>query len=376
MRATFAPCFVFLIVAGTTLDRALAQDFVLQPEGPFEVSVGQPFNGALARLESTSEQRGNNGFVAALYQDLLGRPIDVVGRQQLIGLLDAGQSRAQAAQAVLTSAEYRNRLVQELYHDLLGRDADPGELSGGRGLLMAGAMVEQYISTLAASPEYFAGHGGGSNGGFVTALYHDLLGRTPDAGALSQLQSQLDAGKPRGDVATAILSSSEYFQRLVSRFFQTYLGRAADAGAANGFVDSLRHGASRETVQAAILASPEYFAAHSGRLTAGGFAATIDWGDGAADAATLAPNASDGLDVLAMHTYRSVGSFVVHVSVVRAAGGQASVDVNFTTTSGIDLTRVLRQLCGAGIGGSALSTLTGLALMKKRRHRSMAAPRR
>jgi hypothetical protein len=54
-------------------------------------------------------------FLDRMYHDLLGRPIDEVGRASLMGALSSNDGQAQAALTVLRSDEYRSDLVRADY---------------------------------------------------------------------------------------------------------------------------------------------------------------------------------------------------------------------------------------------------------------------
>src|SRR5438552_3937203 len=57
--------------------------------------------------------------------------------------------------------------------------------------------------------------GGGTNSGFLTALYEDALNRSPDSGGLAAFSQALNQGTSPRLVAAAIFSSTEHLQDLV-----------------------------------------------------------------------------------------------------------------------------------------------------------------
>src|SRR5262249_662405 len=125
----------------------------------------------------------NQRYVGQLYLNLLGRSADSGGLNTFVGLLDQGQAtRAQVAQLITGSDEYRSILVKDAYRALLGREADPGGLNFFVGFLRSGGTVAQIKAVFLGSAEYFQNRAGGTNDGFVTALYRDVLGRAADAG--------------------------------------------------------------------------------------------------------------------------------------------------------------------------------------------------
>src|SRR5262249_1261477 len=86
-----------------------------------------------ARLLGSTENfshRGretNDGFLDALYADVLGRAIDSVTRTYFDYLLTHGTTREQVAYTVLTSVEAQTKLVQGYYRRFLGRSATAAE---------------------------------------------------------------------------------------------------------------------------------------------------------------------------------------------------------------------------------------------------------
>jgi len=88
--------------------------------------------------------------------------------------------REQLVQRIVHSAEYRSDRLQELYQQLLHHDADPTGLNFFMAFLDRGGTTEEVAAAIAGSPEYFQVRGGGTNTGFLNALYQDALGRALD----------------------------------------------------------------------------------------------------------------------------------------------------------------------------------------------------
>ena len=230
----------------------------------------------------------NSRFVAQLYLDLLARPVDSGGLNTASNALAAGSTRLQLAQPLLVSTEYRTLLVRDYYTRFLQRTADPVGLNAQVNLLASGATDEQVIATFVGSAEYFATRAGNDNPAFVNALFQDLLGRPADGAALSSFVPQLDAGTTRSAVASAVLSSTEYRQQLVTGFYPRFLRRTADQNGVNFFVNLLASGARDEDVIAEMVASNEYFT----RATSVPYQVVVDWGDGAPETNSLAATAT------------------------------------------------------------------------------------
>jgi hypothetical protein len=211
--------------------------------------------GYLGGLPSSPNQR----FVSQLYQQLLQRYVDPTG---LLGWgiqLDQGVPRQQVILAIESSTEYRVNEVENAYQQLLGRPADNGGLIAFVQFLQNGGTIEQVEAMLAGSAEYFQNRGGGSNDGFLTALYQDALGRAVDATGRSAFDQLLAIGGSRTQVADIIFSSPEYQQDLVENLYARFLGRGADAAGLAFYDGQLARGTSDEQIIALMLASTEYF---------------------------------------------------------------------------------------------------------------------
>jgi hypothetical protein len=155
---------------------------------------------------------GNAAFVEALFRDFLhrvGDPNNPNDAGAFVNFLNSGTlTDAQVATAVSHSPEALGIVVNALFARLLNRTADSGGLAAFVAFLQGGGTVEQVIALIVSSQE-FANLTGGSNSGFIQALYGDLLGRTVSSGELMNWLNMLPT-LGRAGVASAILASSEY----------------------------------------------------------------------------------------------------------------------------------------------------------------------
>jgi hypothetical protein len=99
------------------------------------------------------------GFLAALYQDGLGRDIDASGQAYFTQFLLEGGSREGVALQVLSSDEGLQHTVQGLYQEFLGRSADPAGLAYWVDVLKNGGREELVIAALLGSDEFSASGG-------------------------------------------------------------------------------------------------------------------------------------------------------------------------------------------------------------------------
>lgn len=251
----------------------------------------------------------NAGFLEALFQDVLARPVDPSGLAAFGQLLGSGTPRGNVALAILKSNEARARLVASFYMRFLGRPVDAGGLSFYIGLLSAGQTQEDLIATIISSPEYFTHAGavagtltvlgshtyaaaGGvrvavtvgkagvipANGTrsitvadalltpfgrtinrhslFVSRLAQDVLGHPIDPLDLDALLPAVQhAGRKAG--AAALHHTFDYSQKVIGDLFMRFLGRTPSEQDFGLLLPAVHNGTER--VVARILSSPEYF---------------------------------------------------------------------------------------------------------------------
>jgi hypothetical protein len=238
--------------------------------GTFTVTASHTFanQGAYAITTTIQDEGGSQatvtsttavGWIAGVYLDLLHRPIDPTGLTAWNALLNQGLARQQIVTDIESSVEYRTDEVQAVYTQFLHRNADAFGLSAFVNALGSGMTVVQVEALILGSQEFF-NDAGGTNSGFLTALYEDLLNRPPDTFGMSAFLGALNAGASRQAVAAAILSSDEYHQDLIKSIYHQYLRRNADSFGLNAFTQAMHNGLTEEAVIALILGSQEYFA--------------------------------------------------------------------------------------------------------------------
>src|SRR5207237_4313305 len=130
---------------------------------------------------------------------------------------------------IQNTPEFQAVQVRNLYAQYLHRAVDPVGLNFWTAQLAQGATLEQVASGIAGSQEFFTAQGGGTKAGFLTALYHDALGRAPDATGQAGFTAALNSGATTQQVAAVLFASNEFRTDLVSGFYQSFLRRAADA---------------------------------------------------------------------------------------------------------------------------------------------------
>jgi virginiamycin B lyase len=227
-------------------------------------NTGSPLPLVLKLVTSAEFIDGVNGntnqlFVEQIYQALLGRAADPAGLAAVTGVLDAGtMNRMQVVAAIERSPEFLTDEVENLYQQVLGRPADASGMGTWLGFLESGGTGSQLETILLSSNEFFRAAGGGTNSGFLSALYQVVLNRAIDSSGAQSCGQALSAGASRASVVGDVLYSTESETLEVEGLYNRYLGRQADPGGLDSTLAVLQQGGSLEQLAALLMASPEY----------------------------------------------------------------------------------------------------------------------
>lgn len=162
----------------------------------------------------------NAGFVRQLYQNVLHRVPDEVGRQQWLNFANSGASRGAILEAFADSQENHRQLLPiagdkndaeatRLYQAALNRAPDDQGLATWSGKLAQGSTPEQVATGFVESAEFKQVYGTLSSSEFVTLLYKNVLHRTPDAPGLQNFVSALSNGASREQILVGFSDSTE-----------------------------------------------------------------------------------------------------------------------------------------------------------------------
>jgi uncharacterized protein (TIGR03118 family) len=226
----------------------------------FAAGLNGGHDGLFGSLQPTAAGGKNARFVDQVYQDLLNRQAEPAGLAFWMGQLNQGMTRAQVVAGIENSMEFQTDVVQKAYQQFLHRSAEPAGQTFWVNFLQQGHTVEQMEAGLVGSVEYFQNRGGGTNNGFLNALYQDALNRAIDPTGMATFSQALAGGTTPGQVAAIIFGSPESLQDVVQGFYGSLLHRVADNFGLNAFVNSLQQGATDQQVIAAIVGSDEFFA--------------------------------------------------------------------------------------------------------------------
>ncbi|WP_213814355.1 DUF4214 domain-containing protein [Glaciihabitans sp. dw_435] len=165
-------------------------------------------------------------YVISAYKDVLGRTVSTSEEARQTRSIMNGTSRDTLAFSFLSSTEYRTSFVKATYIKYIGRSASTTEAKNWVARMAAGtANQDDLPATFMAADEYYKKVGGGTDKGYVTALYATILnGQKPDAGGLQRWIEKLQAPNGRANVALGIWRSNASSKIRTNLVYQQYLG--------------------------------------------------------------------------------------------------------------------------------------------------------
>lgn len=161
-------------------------------------------------------------FVELVYQNVLDRPSDPVGRSHWLGVLAGAGSRGSVMVGFSESTEYvaqtgtvppTSVAEAEIYRSYVAffvRFPESDGLQYWTGVRANGASLESIASSFAASDEFQSTYGSLPDAAFVELVYHNVLGRPADPVGRAYWLGQLAAGVDRGAMIVGFSESSEF----------------------------------------------------------------------------------------------------------------------------------------------------------------------
>jgi hypothetical protein len=128
------------------------------------------------------------GWIQAMYHDLLGRAAEAPGQAGWLSALAQGVSPSTIAYGFAASAERETQRITAAYQTYLGRTPEsPEVLNQWVKAFLSGASNENVIARFVGSAEYFLdlAKGGGTVDGWITSAYADVLHRGLGAAELA-----------------------------------------------------------------------------------------------------------------------------------------------------------------------------------------------
>ncbi|MHB8637882.1 MAG: DUF4214 domain-containing protein [Fimbriimonadaceae bacterium] len=158
-----------------------------------------------------------------------------------------------------TAYEYYGNFIDSTFNQFLGRNPNSTDLTAFENLLYSGGARDDDVRVdLAASNEFY-GDAGGTDGGFITRLFQDALGRNPNSSDLSFYEALLGSGGTRTEVSSDVMESTEFETNLVNGYFTNYMDRPATTGEISNYTALLQGGVTEEAVQCQLMGSFEYY---------------------------------------------------------------------------------------------------------------------
>jgi len=206
--------------------------------------LARTFRPTLASLEDrctpANVGTANANFIDQLYRDVLHRATDP-GAAGWVSQLNTGTDRGEVVDDILNSQEGRQNQVNDLYVRFLHRTADPGGLAYWTDFLGHNDHTNSDVAAnIIGSNEYFQTRGGGTNQGFLNAVYEDVLCRPMSSNDVNHRNDNFDNGaEDRTDIAESILGSGEAEQMRDQHSVQSYLRQNASSQQAQNLVNDL-----------------------------------------------------------------------------------------------------------------------------------------
>ena len=206
-------------------------------------------------------------FVMQQYRDFLGREGDSGGLNFWANQLNTGTAtRAQVIDNFFNSPEFQGITapVTRLYFAYFLRIPDYSGLLFWVNQYRQGVTLDSISQGFAGSSEFQTTYGSLNNTQFVTLVYQNVLGRSPDSEGLAFWVGQLNSGvMTRGQVMLGFSESPEYKQSSYNKVYVTmiYVGmlrRAPEQGGFDFWVNQMNGGASGLGLIQGFLPTPEY----------------------------------------------------------------------------------------------------------------------
>jgi hypothetical protein len=219
----------------------------------------QPMPDAAQATTAAIAKDANGLYVAAVYQQVLGRLPDEAGINYWTSQLDSTTPEGMVAASIVHSAEYyANEVIRPAYLKYLGRVADDAGVAWWTTQLQSGMSDEQFEAGLAASAEFYS-LSGGNDAAWIAALYQALLGQKVDAATQAALEDQLAAGATRGQIALSLATGQQHEVIQIVADYQHYLHRAPDSPGLTYWLGAFSRGQTDEDLITGFVGSQEFY---------------------------------------------------------------------------------------------------------------------
>jgi hypothetical protein len=211
-----------------------------------------------AIAQAAPDNTVNENFVRQMYRDFLGREASSGEVSHWADRLASRQTdRYGFATTLSRSDEWISTVITQFYRDTLGREPDAAGLRGWIDAARAGMPTAQIASAFYASPEYFQTVGNSDYRTWVEDLYRKLLLREGENSGVDGWVRALGAGMARDSLAFGFYQSPETLGVRITALYADLLGRSPEPGAIPNWSPFVAKNGDL-VLAAAIAASQEY----------------------------------------------------------------------------------------------------------------------
>jgi autotransporter-associated beta strand protein len=194
-------------------------------------------------------------FVNQVYLDAIGAPAGL-GAGLWVAQINGGYSPRLVARYILESPQARAQAVENVYERFLRRPATSRELTQA---LTSRQSSTTLLVNILSSREYYRTQGGGTIGGFLTALGNDWFGQPFSPAVQKRLAGELKRGVPRSQVVRDVITSPSGIASEINFIYEVILERPADLKGIAHFTPLIKRG-QVIPVMDALFGSPEFAA--------------------------------------------------------------------------------------------------------------------
>ena len=164
-------------------------------------------------------------FLAAIYQSILQRKIDIYGQATFTMQLSQGYSAGEVVQEIWNSPEHRQLEIEGYYQQFLHRPADVAGLQVFEHMFSMGLSEQPWrrTSRLRRSISRLT-----QLALRLSRVCIKICCSEPRASETAAWVDQLESGQSQATVAADIAQSQEANLLVIDDYYQSYLGRAAD----------------------------------------------------------------------------------------------------------------------------------------------------
>lgn len=211
---------------------------------------------------ATEIPQGTEQFVKAVYNDLLGRaPESREAINYYSAALVSGVSRQSVALGFQNSSEFLSIKIREAYQRAFLREPEQGATEYWISEIRRGRLVvDELFPLFLATNEMYFSRGGGTEEGYITALYQIVLNRTPRADEIAYYVADRRKNATLSAVASCFTNSPENYANYVKEAYWRYLGRQPENQNAIDYWSNLARRDGVAVMRSNIMASGEYWA--------------------------------------------------------------------------------------------------------------------